>query len=540
MRKNLRYNYFASKNRYDVVIIGSGPAGLTAGTFLAKHRLSVGIFEQHPTAAGGGLHSFFLKGHGPYSPAFHYVGLDGILQSVYQELGLSRHLKFRRLNPNGFDRIVIGDQEISQPQGLERWLKRLCERFPWEREGLTRYFKTICDIVEHLKKCGGSFSFPEILTVAHRLPVLAYWSTKTLADLLNDCIRDPLLRAILAAQCGNHGLPPSQVSLLIHAAMTVHYLKGAYYPCGGATSIAEAYIEELHHDGGDIRLNARVKRILVEHGRAVGIQLENGEIIRATYVICNADPAILYGQLLPAEYCPKERRQAQHMEYSISAISLFCAVTDLPSSVTSGNIWWYRTSNMEAIYRQMMGGLPSERVDFLFIGSPSLKDPGHKRKRGQYTLEMFTLVPYAPFVPWADLPVGKRGADYEEFKNRLRDLMIAAAGEAIPGFKDKLTFCDVGTPLTCAAWLGSHNGALYGKASLRSQLSPFSYRRRGPVEGLILCGASVRTAHGFAGATMDGVAAAADLLGVKPAALFTDPGPPLEICPAEPQEIWFP
>ena len=230
--------------------------------------------------------------------------------------------------------------------------------------------------------------------------------------------------------------------------------------------------------------------------------------------MCNADPAVVFGKLLPAQYCGAEVRKARRMEYSTSALSLFCTVEmDLKGlGYDSGNYWWYRTCDLDGIYRRVeKGGLGSE-IDVLFLAITSLKDPGAVPP-GHHTLEIFTFVPWEAFEPWAGSAVGERGADYEAFKRTLGERLLEAAEHVIPGLRSHVRFAEVGTPLTNDFYCDSWRGSIYGTAKTPGQLGPFSYDQRGPVNGLHFCGASTLS-HGVAGASLSGLMAAADILGV--------------------------
>ena len=63
---------------------------------------------------------------------------------------------------------------------------------------------------------------------------------------------------------------------------------GINYPRGGVGVIAEKLVKGLERHGGAIRYKARVTKVLIEQGVAVGVQLANGETIRAKRVISNA------------------------------------------------------------------------------------------------------------------------------------------------------------------------------------------------------------------------------------------------------------
>jgi phytoene dehydrogenase-like protein len=324
--------------------------------------------------------------------------------------------------------------------------------------------------------------------------------------------------------------------------MTHHYFNGAYYPRGGGKSLSRAQIRELRRRGGEIRTRTRVARIIVQQRRAVGVEIDGGEIVRAESVVCNADPAVTYGRLLGAEHCPRQLRQVKRMTYSVGLLSAFCAVDmDLAAmGYDSGNYWWYRDADVGGVYARMEKGTPGAALDGLFLTITTLKDP-RRGARGHHTVEMFTFVPYAAFERWSDTR-GDRAHDlgYQALKRELGEKMIVAAENIIPGLRDKLTFMELGTPLTSNFYCETYRGASYGTAKTPWQLGPFSFHQRGPVERLYLCGASTLS-HGVAGASMSGLFAAQYALGRATAEELLGPADgTLRVYPADRAEEWLP
>jgi phytoene dehydrogenase-like protein len=444
------------------------------------------------------------------------------------------------MSPDGFDHFLIEGERFDVPRGFARYFARLCARFPHERDGLERYFGTVRRVNEAVVRCDRMLSFPDALGIPFAAPALLVWGFRTQEALLDRTIRDPLLRAILAAQSGNHGLAPSRVSLPLHASMITHYFDGAFYPRGGAKRIPLALIKALRRRGGQIRLRARVRRILVERGRAAGVELDSGERIGAAAVISNADPAVTFGELLPPEHGAGERRKVQGTEYSVSLLSVFCAVEmDLRRlGIDSGNYWWYRRRDVGALYERMETSLPGGQVDGLFLAVTTLKDPGH-RHDGRHTLEMFTFVPYAPFARWRGTAPAERGPEYERFKEALGDKMVAAAEEVIPGLQRAMRFRSVSSPLSNDYYCQSPYGCAYGTAKTPWQLGPLSFPTESSVPGLYCCGAST-ISHGVAGTAMSGLEAAKRVVHADRAEdLLAPPDGSLRVYPAEEPETWL-
>jgi phytoene dehydrogenase-like protein len=526
---------------WDTIVIGSGSGGLTAAVTLARAGQRVLVLEQH-YLPGGWCQSFSLEGF-RFSPGVHYLGAlgpGGSLRRIYEGLGLSDDLELCEMNPDGFDHFLVGGERFDVPRGFARYLARLADRFPGEREGLRRYFGVIDRIGEALTRCDTMLSFPAVLAVPFTAPTLLSWGFRTQGALLDATIRDPLLRAFLSAQSGNHGLPPGRVSLPLHAGMVRHYYDGAFYPRGGGKRIPLALVKALRRAGGQIRLRARVRRILVERGRAAGVELASGERIRSAAVLSDADPSVTFGELLGPDHGASERRRAQRMEYSASMVSVFCAVDlDLRRlGYDSGNYWYYRHRDVESIYRRAGESLPGAQVDGLFLAVTTLKDPGHRRD-GLHTLEMFTFVPFAPFARWTGTCPGRRGPDYERLKEALGDKVVAAAEEVIPGLSRAMRFRSVATPLSNGYYCAAPRGAAYGTAKTPWQLGPFSFGAESSVPGLYCCGAST-ISHGVAGTAATGLLAAQRVLHAAHIEDLLGPADgSLRIYPAEEPETWL-
>ena len=144
------------------------------------------------------------------------------MRRIYDGLGVSNDLAFVELNPDGYDHIVIGDQQFDFPKGKQNLIERLKSHFPDESKGIDGYFADLTAMTEGLRNIG---KLNKPLQAAKGVGNILKWMRATGADLINAHISDSILRGVLSGQSGDHGLPPSQVSAFMHAGITDHYLE---------------------------------------------------------------------------------------------------------------------------------------------------------------------------------------------------------------------------------------------------------------------------------------------------------------------------
>jgi phytoene dehydrogenase-like protein len=517
-------------NDFDAIVIGSGAGGLTAAVALARAGMKVIVFEQH-YLPGGWCHSFTLEGY-QFSPGVHYIGAlhpGGTMRAIYEGLEVAEDLTFLELNPDGFDHIQIGAERFDIPAGKERYAERLKARFPSEAKGIDAYLDMV-DVLSRQLLSGGlrPKSLTEKLTLPWRLRTLLRYGFSPLDRVLDKFTKDPLLRAILSMQAGDHGMPPSTAPTALHASVQGHYFDGAWYPKGGAKAIPRAFIRQLRLHGGAIKVRAPVARILFDgEGRsqkAIGVALQDGTEVRAPLVISNADPHMTFEQLVGRDRLPPRlRRKLDGTRYSISCLSLFY-VTDLDMAAAgfdSGNYWFSRTPDIEAVYRMATTGTlaTNQQLPGTFVTVTTLKDRS-KRSDGLHTMESFCFLPYDAFRRWAQSEYGDRPGDYLQMKEHFTGLMLDTIEEVVPGIRERIVFSSLGTPLTNSHYVAATRGNLYGIEKSRDQVGPFAYPVRTGIEGLLMCGAST-LGHGVAGATLSGLAAAKVALRCSRAELLT-------------------
>ena len=416
----------AVPDEVDVAIIGAGPGGLVSGAYLAKLGLSVAVFDAHYVA--GGCATMFERGTKDarynFDIGLHYIGDCGPNGAIPRLLrGVDIDLVYEPMDASGFDEIILPNRRFRIPVDREEYEQRLLEAFPNERKGI----RTYCRLLREVELLGslmgsGASKFQLIKDVVFKGRLAAKYRNATIGAFFDDHIQDADLRAILLGQSGDYGVRPSRASAMLHCGLSNHYFKGAYYPRGGGQIIADRLAETIESHGGHVLLRKPVRNILVEDGRAVGIQVDiKGSLqsVRAKTVVSNADLKQTLLELLPKEVLTEtQRSQAEQFEMA-AAIFITCVgvkgdVRDLGMGAT--NYWQFDSNDMESFYDEIDNGSLATRC--AYITSASIKDPhtaGHAPD-GHTSLEVMTILPGNP-SHWGIQEDPKTSHTTEKMKN---------------------------------------------------------------------------------------------------------------------------
>lgn len=497
---------------WDAIVIGSGLGGLTAASMLARHGgKRVLVLERHYTA-GGFTHTFHRPGY-EWDVGVHYVGdvhrPGTLLRRAFDHL-TDGDLAWADMG-EVYDTIVIGDDRYELVAGRERFRQRMHEYFPRQRDAIDRYLERLRATVRTSKRFFLEKVLPPALgtlaSPALRWPALRE-ARRTVRDVLGEITDDPRLAGVLTGQYGDYGLPPGQASWFMHALLVGHYLGGGAYPVGGSSRIAATILPSIERAGGAVITSAAVEQILVERDRAVGVRLAGGEEVRAPVVISDAGIALTYGRLVPRETAARARLSptVTGAPPSFAHLSLYVGLRHDTAALGLGrsNLWVYPDHDHDRTVARFVRD-PDAPLPVSYLSFPSAKDPDFARRHpGRSTIEVVGVAPHAWFARWQDTPWKKRGDDYEAFKQKLSDRMMAELLRQCPQLAGKIDHAELSTPLSTTQFAGHPSGEIYGLSHTPARFAARHLRPQTPVPGLFLTGADICTA-GVGGALMGGI-----------------------------------
>ena len=315
--------------------------------------------------------------------------------------------------PDDFERFVYPGFAFAVPSDPRRYQARLIERFPDEADAIRRYFRDlsavarwcVLGIQQQMAPAPLAFLLAQAAALRRRdAPPRRPATTSSAISARRE------LKALLATQWGDYGLPPKQSAFALHALVVGSYLNGGWFPDGGAGRIARTFEQGIEAAGGAIRVCQEATAILVENGRAVGVKAidrRGAEPIEVAYrapvVISDVGAPLTYERLLPTDgeigrRTAKQRAAVAALEGGLSAVNLYLRLKAPVSTLgVKGENYWI---NADARSRRRRG---AHRRDVL-AGDPRhayLSFPSAKSGDDRFhTAEIIACVRPDAFDAW--------------------------------------------------------------------------------------------------------------------------------------------
>lgn len=485
----------------DVIVIGAGIGGLSAAAYLARAGRKVIVFEQD-NHLGGNAHVFRRSGFTFPAGPMSFTAPEYISASL-RDLGVKGSLVFVR------DHFQVRrgslDQVISLP--LPRLAQELSNNFPREKQGIRAVIGVLEEVIAALDQISPEDLMEETGTTPSR-QVIERWGSIPARDLVYRHLKDPFLRDLL----GSQGTSEPEMSVVLLARMWSFMSKeGIWYTWGGINKVPELLAGRVRAFGGDIRPGERVERILVQEGRAVGVELAEGARIRSPLVISNADYKETFLKLLH-EVPASEKEAVLRMPLTPSAFSVFMGVKkgSVDLSAFQGDHLLVKLEEGEPVPWEDKKPRPEDFMqDEIWLSWWSRHDP-KLAPPGCEALVLKVTAPYDVFAPFDG-----RSQCYYSMKEEMADALVGAASKILPGLSRPAIIREVATPLTYKDWGHRSCGSVAGW-SWRSGDQPETWTRSlavTRVDGLLMVGVQsfTRLFYGGIGTAMYSGKYAADI-----------------------------
>jgi len=162
-------------------------------------------------------------------------------------------------------------------------------------------------------------------------------ATKSVADFLalyfeNDYVKGAFAFDGIVGNYADTHTPGSAYVLMHHAFGEVNGKKGVWgHAIGGMGAITQAMAQSAIEKGVIIETDKTVTKVIVENQRAVGVELENGDSLKAKTIASNLNPSLLFNSVVDAEHLPPDfSRRMKHYRNGSGTFRMNVALSELP------------------------------------------------------------------------------------------------------------------------------------------------------------------------------------------------------------------
>lgn len=475
------------------LIVGAGPGGLSTAINLAGLGAEVTVVEKE-AIPGGRMRGLTFGERGEYQvdtgPSI--MQLPQVLERIFRRAGLriEDYLKLVRLPENtrvhfwdGTHLDTHWDQKKMRAE-VERLAPNLGETYErWFLESREKYRIAYGTFMAHPADSLGYYNPLRLLPAAKFKP----W--QTLYKHLDSTFHDDRFSYAFSYPSKYLGLHPTTCSSVFSVIPFLELEFGVWHVMGGFRALAQGMMKAAEDLGAKFRMSSPVARVLVENGKAVGVELMGGEKLFADVVVVNADLPYAARTLIDESWRAGTRLSndaLQKAKYSCSTFMLYLGLDKVYSELPHHLIY---LSN--AARRTDRDALEDRHADLedppFYVVNPNVTDPAGAPKGHS---AIYVLVP---------TPNTHGAHDWKTIEAELT--------KKVPGWLAKVGMKDVAKHIvaqrafTAETWrddFNVHRGAVFNLSHTWLQLGPLRPKVQSPhVENLYWVGGGTHPGSGL-------------------------------------------
>ena len=485
-----------------VVIIGGGLGGLFCGAILSKEGFHVTVLEKNATI-GGGLQTFTRFGE-VFDTGMHVVGglqPGGNIWRICRYLGIADKMRVKEVDPDCADRLYFAEDQhyYTIAKGREAYVETLAKDFPQQRENLRRYVDALFDLTEELDLFYLRPTRKGLYNHSHDFLMAA-------DDFIAKYISDKRLRSVVAYMNPLYGGRGGQTPAYVHAVISVLYINGASRFVGGSSHFAHLLADVIREHGGEVVAGDAVTWVEVNNRKVAYVRTAKGRQYEADWYISDIHPCTLL-TLMDEHTFPKAfRDRMNEIPNSYSAFSLYIKMKD--GRFPYINHSEYYTKRYDEIWN-FCRDEASWPMGFLLMTPP-------EENQGPWSNKVLVTAPmqFNMVRRWENTTVGRRGNDYEQWKQARTDELLAQVEELHPGFREAIEAINASSPLTIRDFYGVKEGSICGFSKDCRNITLSQLPVVTKVSNLLLTGQN-NNLHGFCGVPLTAINTCEAILGLN-------------------------
>ncbi|MBS5933915.1 MAG: NAD(P)/FAD-dependent oxidoreductase [Clostridiales bacterium] len=488
------------QNIYDCIVVGSGMGGLTSAALLAKEGKSVLVVEQADKL--GGFGQSYVESGFVFDYAIHSIASWGFVYDLLQELG--EKVENGVVSSRRGDHIIFRDEDY-WATNVDHIVESLSGKFPDEKEHIESYFGDLVDVMTLVLEFNENPSFQLGAKISMRYSELL---ESTLEEVLDKYFDSKELKALVYGTHDGYLYDYAWHYSAYHL-FYIKYINDGHAVKGGSRYLVDAFERAIIKFNGDILCNTMVKKIIIENGRACGVELDNGQRINAKEaVISNADARLTFNKLLDINTMPVDIQES-FRKWDEDGPSLSYYIVNLGLDIDVKKEYgmeydlsvYFPSYDLPRVYKDINNGILPD--DFwLWMVFPSVNDLT-LAPEGCSTAILAILVPY-DIEKCTDnenndyfdgyKSVKEKKPSYYFKKEEIEKKLIARAEEVFPGMGEHIVVKKTWTPQTLQEFTLNHMGSTMGfrveppKDGEKKYLSKLGMDIKTSIQGLYLVG----------------------------------------------------
>lgn len=479
------------KEKYDILIIGSGIGGLTAGIILARFGYKVLILEKNQQV--GGALQVFSRDKCIFDTGVHYLGgLDEgeNLFKIFSYLGILEELEFQKMDEEGFDHIRFSDGFVGKlGMGYTNFKASLLKDFPLEEEGIDR-------LIEHIKKTITFFPLYDLkVEENYQDNIQEVINSELTWDYMKSIFKEERIIHVILGNAMIYAGDLKRTPFYVFALIVNSYIKGSYRLPGGGGLLIKALVKQFRYYGGEIQKHKEVTKINILENNAHSVTCKDGSTYEASRFISNLHPSITVKLVGESHFKPAYRNRIAKMKNTVSSFSVFLSLEK--------NKVPYLNYNMYELY----GENPFNTVDYKKEDWPNyIMVTTNKHHKEAEFADTIILLQYMNAEETAEWDVthntipspSLREVAYQKWKKEKEQQVIQRFLERYPEVEEHIRSSYSSSPLTYRDYLGTPEGELYGVEKDVNHTLSTMFNTRTRIPNLFLTGQNI-VFHGVLG-----------------------------------------
>ena len=494
-----------------ILVIGGGIGGLSAAIRLGADGFRVTLVEKN-SRVGGKLNLWeAVHPERPLDRPFRFDTGPSLLTMpfVFEELfaaageTLADHLTLQRLDPIARYRWPDGTT-FEARSGSDALLKEIAKIAPGDVEGWKRLAargKMIWELSAELflyhspEQIFGKGLSPAGALSAIAVPI-RIGMFANFARTVHRHLHHPKLREVLYQYATYSGASPFKAPATLAVIPHAEFGFGGWYVQGGLYRMAEELEKLARRKGVRIRTGCAVREVLIEpddrggkitKSRAVGVTLEDGEVIRADAVVANSDVVYTYRKLIDSRHRKRyDDRTLDKLEAGGSGMMLTLGIEGTYPQLAHHNKFMPRDyrSDLRAMFETRT--VPDDPC--IYVCASTRTDPTQAPAGCENLFVLASAPPLDGSIDWAI-----EGPRY-------RDQLVHALEHrwGLTGLAKRIVVERSFTPLDLQSSYNANAGSIYGIGS-NSRRTAFLRppNRDKEIRGLYFCGGATHPGGGL-------------------------------------------